>query len=181
MAAAILRIGCDRVRVGARCSMGEASGWLNRAMPPVPELTPEQHRRRRKLSRAWAFLVIGWAFGRTLVVWAAVGDYGLNPFWYLTIDLVCASVDAFTTPKTALALVDTRYSDAALWGTASIVAFLLPDLYIFLATDELPNSIIAIIVGVVVATLGFTVFGMVKKVHAGRVARAAECRATAAK
>lgn len=158
-------------------------GWLNRVMPQPPptELTPAQHRRRRNLSRAWAFIVIGWAFGRTLVVWAAVGDYGLNPWWYLTIDLLCASVDAFTTPRTALALVDTRYQDAVLWGSASLVAFLLPDIYIFFVTDELPNSIIAIIVGVVVFTLGFTVFGMVKKVRAGRAARAEESRVAAAK
>lgn len=122
-------------------------------------------------------LVIGWAFGRTLVVWAAVGDYGLNPLWYLLIDLSCACVDAVTTPRTALALIDMRYREAGAWGAASIVAFLLPDLYIFLVTDHLPNSIIAIIVGVVVFTLAFTVFGMVKKVRSGRAARAAESSA----
>lgn len=140
----------------------------------LPELTPDQHRRRRRLSRAWALLVIGWAFGRTLVVWAAVGDYGLNPFWYLAIDLVCACIDAVTTPRTALALIDMRYREAGVWGTASIVAFLVPDIYISVVTDELPSSIIAIIVGVVVFTLTFTVFGMIKKVRAGRAARAAE-------
>ena len=138
-------------------------------------LTAEQHQRRRNLSRAWAVIVIAWAFGRTLLVWAAVGDYGINPWWYLTIDLMCASVDAYTTPKTVLALIDAKHGDAALWGSASLVAFLVPDVYIFLATDELPKSIIVIVCVVIVATLTFTIIGVRRKVLAGRAERAAAC------
>jgi hypothetical protein len=138
------------------------------------ELTAAQHHRRRMLSRAWAFVVIGWAFGRTLVVWAAVGDYGINPWWYLAIDLSCASVDALTTPKTVLALIDGKHADAAIWGTASLVAFVVPDVYIFIATDKLPRSIIVVVVVVILATLTVTVIGVRRKVLAGRAARAAE-------
>lgn len=137
-------------------------------------LTAEQTQRRRMLSRAWALLVIGWAFGRTLVVWAAVGDYGINPWWYLTIDLLCATLDAFTTPKTVLALIDAKHKNAALWGIASLVAFVVPDIYIFLATDKLPKSIIVIVCAVIVATLTFTIIGVRRKVVAGRAAREIE-------
>ena len=133
------------------------------------------------LSRAWAIVVITWAFGRTLVVWAAVGDYGINPWWYLSIDLVCASVDAYTTPKTVLALVDAKHGDAALWGSASFVAFVLPDAYIFVATDKLPKSIIVIVCVVIVATLSFTIIGVRRKVRALAALRAAESVATVAK
>jgi hypothetical protein len=130
------------------------------------ELTAEQHRRRRLLSRAWAMIVLGWAFGRTLVVWAAVGDYGINPLWYLLIDLTCASIDAVTTPRTVLALVDSRYPTAALWGTASLAAFVVPDAYIFIATDHLPKSIVVGVLAVITVTLTFTIVGVVRKVRA---------------
>jgi len=145
------------------------------------DLTAEQHHRRRMLSRAWAIVVIAWAFGRTLVVWAAVGDYGINPWWYLLIDLSCASVDAFTTPKTVLALVDAKHADAALWGSASFVAFVMPDVYIFLATDKLPESIIIIVCVVIVATLTLTIVGVRRKVRALAALRATESVATAPK
>ena len=55
------------------------------AMAVGAGLTAAQHQRRRNLSRAWAIVVIAWAFGRTLVVWAAVGDYGINPWMYLPV------------------------------------------------------------------------------------------------
>ncbi len=129
------------------------------------ELTAEQHRRRRYLSRAWALVVVAWAFGRTLLVWAAVGDYGINPWWYLTIDLTCASIDAFTTPRTVLALVDSRYTKAAMWGAASLAAFVIPDVYIFIATDHLPNSIVFAVLAVIAVTLTFTIVGIVRKVR----------------
>ena len=130
------------------------------------ELTAEQHRRRRLFSRAWALVVLAWAFGRTLVVWAAVGDYGINPWWYLVIDLTSASIDAFTTPRTVLALVDARYGDAALWGLASLTAFVVPDAYIFMATEHLPRSIVFGVLAVIAITLTFTVVGIVRKVRA---------------
>ena len=46
--------------------------------------------RRKLLSRTWAGVVVGWSLIRTLIVWAAVGDYGLNPWIYLAIDLASA-------------------------------------------------------------------------------------------
>ena len=160
--------------------MGVARGdvtvvCLNLAMAVRAELTAAQHQRRRLLSRAWAIVVIAWAFGRTLLVWAAVGDYGINPWIYLVIDLACASVDAITTPRTVLALIDGRHSEAMGWGSASLVAFIIPDIYIFIGTDRLPKSIVTIVCIVIVATLTFTIIGVRRKVLAGRAARAAGC------
>ena len=39
------------------------------------------------IARSWAGIVIAWAVIRTFIVWAAVGDYGLNTWIYLAIDL----------------------------------------------------------------------------------------------
>ena len=141
-------------------------------MAQAGELSAEQHLRRRHLSRAWAVVVIVWAFGRALLVWAAVGDYGINPWWYLAIDLVCASIDAVTTPKTVLALIDNQYRRAAIWGSASVTAFVIPDLYIFVATDKLPRSIIVAVLVVIAVTLTFSIISVVRKVRSGRAAQA---------
>jgi hypothetical protein len=136
--------------------------------------------RRKVLARSWAAVVIGWAIIRTLIVWAAVGDYGLNPWIYLAIDVVSACVDAITTPRMVLSFVDDHFGQAAKWALISLVAFIVPDLYIFFGTRELPKRIIIVVLVIISITLTAGVVGVVRKVKAGRRAKAAAAIDTAA-
>ncbi len=129
--------------------------------------------KRKVIVRTWAGIVIGWAVIRTLVVWSVVGEYGLNPRIYLGIDLVAACIDAITTPRMVLCFIDDQYKHAAMWALISLVAFIIPDLYIFLGTRELPTRIIVIVCVIISITLSAGVFSVVRKVRAGRAAKAA--------
>jgi hypothetical protein len=129
--------------------------------------------RRRRLSNTWAGVVVTWSFIRTLLVWAAVGDYGLNPWIYLAIDLCSAIVDAITTPRMVLSFIDEHYRQAAGWGTIALVAFLVPDLYIFLGTRELPTKLIILICAVIGTTFLVAIIAVARKVHKGRAERRA--------
>lgn len=129
-------------------------------------------RRRRRLSNTWAGMVLAWSFVRTFLVWAAVGDYGLNPWAYLAIDLCCAAVDAITTPLMVLRFIDERYRHAAGWGLIALVAFIIPDVYIFLGTRHLPTTLIILICSVIGLTLFIAIVSVVRKVHKGRSERA---------
>ena len=133
----------------------------------------ETLRRRRRLSNTWAGVVVGWSFIRTLLVWAAVGDYGLNPWIYLVIDLCSAVVDALTTPRMVLNFIDERYRMAASWGLIALVAFIVPDLYIFLGTRTLPTRLIVLICVIIGSTLLIGVIGVTRKVRKGRLERKA--------
>ena len=153
------------------------AAWLNVGMgeggqQPVREHDTATLARRRMLSRTWAAVVVGWSLIRTLIVWAAVGDYGLNPWIYLGIDLASASVDAVTTPRMVLSFIDNHYRQALKWASISLVVFIIPDLYIFLGTRELPRRIIVVVLLIIGATLVVGVIGVVRKVQAGRAARA---------
>ncbi len=128
--------------------------------------------RRKALARSWAGLVIGWAVIRTLIVWAAVGDYGLNPWIYLSIDLMSACVDAFTTPRMVLSFVDDQYRAASKWAFISLVAFMIPDLYIFWGTRQLPTRIVVMVCVIISLTLTVGIVGVVRKVRSGRRAKA---------
>jgi hypothetical protein len=134
--------------------------------------------RRKVLVRTWAGLVIGWAVIRTLIVWAAVGDYGLNPWIYLAIDLASACVDAITTPRMVLAFVDDQFKSAAKWALISLVAFIVPDLYIFIGTRQLPTRIIVVVCVIISITLSVGVISVVRKIRAGRRAKEAAVRAS---
>jgi cbb3-type cytochrome oxidase subunit 3 len=114
--------------------------------------------RRRKWSLMWALLVLAWSLLRTLVVWAAVGDYGLNPWIYLVIDLASASVDAVTTPRMVLSFVDGHHRRAIEWALISLGAFVVPDIYIFAGTQRL------VIVGVITLTFVGGIWAVVRKV-----------------
>ena len=142
-------------------------------MRPVLIHSKETLRRRRRLSNTWAGVVVGWSFIRTLLVWAAVGDYGLNPWIYLAIDLASAVTDALTTPRMVLNFIDERYRAAAFWGLIALVAFIVPDLYIFLGTRTLPTKLILLICVIIGSTLLIGVIGVTRKVRKGRLERLA--------
>ena len=101
-------------------------------------------RRRRRLSLTWAAVVVIWSLVRAIIVWAAVGDYGLNPWIYLVIDLCSASVDAFTTPRMVLRFIDDHFRKAAGWALVSLGAFIVPDIYIFVGSRTLPKKLVVI-------------------------------------
>jgi hypothetical protein len=124
-------------------------------------------------------VVIAWSLIRTLVIWAALGDYGFNPWIYLSIDLVCSTIDAFTTPRMVLRFIDDRYRPAIKWGVVSLVAYVIPDVYIFEGTRTLPAKVIIVLCLVILTMLTLAVITVVRKVRIGRAARA-ELEAAAA-
>ena len=138
-----------------------------------PQHSKETLQRRRRLSNTWAGFVVGWSFIRTLLVWAAVGDYGLNPWIYLVIDLSCSVVDAFTTPRMVLDFIDARFRAAAGWGSIALVVFLIPDLYIFLGTRTLPTKLIVFICVIIGSTLLVGIVSVTRRVNKGRLERRA--------
>lgn len=158
-----------------------AAAWLNDAVKlHLHHHDPAVLAKRRKWSRMWALVVVGWSVLRTIIVWAAVGDYGLNPWIYLAIDLVSASTDAVTTPRMVLSFVDGNYRRAAEWAAISLGAFIVPDIYIFVGTRQLPGSIVLVIVGIIAVTFIAAVVAVMRKVKAATHEREAAAAAAAA-
>jgi hypothetical protein len=131
----------------------------------------ETLQRRKRLSRTWAGIVVVWSIIRTIIVWAAVGEYGLNPWIYLALDLGAAVVDAFTTPRMVLSFIDDHFKQALKWAVISLTVFIIPDLYIFLGTRELPKKVIVVLCLIIGATLVIGVIGVVRKIKKGRAER----------
>jgi hypothetical protein len=144
------------------------------------EHSAETLRKRQLFSRLWASIVILWSVIRTVIIWAALGGYGFNPWIYLSIDLVCASIDAYTTPKMVLFFIDERYKLAIKWGIVSLVAFVVPDVYIFVGTRTLPTRIIVVLCTIIGSMMTLAVISIVRKIRKGRAERAAILQATAA-
>lgn len=137
----------------------------------VIQHSAETLRKRQMLTRVWAVVVIAWSVVRTIVIWAALGSYGFNPWIYLTIDLICSTIDAITTPRMVLRFIDDRYRSALKWGGVSLVAYILPDVYIFEGTCTLPTKVIVILCLVIVIMTTLATITVVRKVRIGRAAR----------
>ena len=137
----------------------------------VIEHSAETLRKRQLLTRLWAAVVIAWSVIRTVVIWAALGNYGFNPWIYLTIDLICSTIDAVTTPRMVLRFIDDRYRSAMKWGVISLVAYVIPDIYIFEGTRTLPKKVIVILCLVIVTMFTLATVTVVRKVRVGRAAR----------
>ncbi|MCY7299785.1 MAG: hypothetical protein LH616_11305 [Ilumatobacteraceae bacterium] len=146
-------------------------------MPPVAHVhDAETLQRRKNLSRTWAGIVVVWSLIRTLIVWAAVGEYGLNPWIYLSLDLGAAIVDAVTTPRMVIAFIDDHFKQAFKWAVISVVAFIIPDVYIFLGTRTLPLRIIVALCLIIGLTLTVGIISVIRKIRKGRTEREA-CQA----
>jgi hypothetical protein len=65
------------------------------------------------------------------------------------------------------------------WGIVSLVAFLIPDIYIFAGTRTLPTRIIVILCAIIASMMALAVVTIVRKIRKGRAARAAVLAATA--
>ena len=140
-------------------------------MPTGLQHDAETLQRRKRLSRVWAGVVVVWSLVRTAIVWAAVGDYGLNPWIYFALDLGAAIVDAFTTPRMVLAFIDDHYRQAVKWALISLTVFIIPDVYIFFGSRHLPKHIIIILCVIIGLTLAIGVYGVVRRIRKGRAER----------
>ncbi len=139
-----------------------------------PQHSEATLRRRKLLSLTWLGLAVGWSLIRAVIAWAVLGDYGLNPWIYLGIDLASAVVDGMTTPRMVISFVDRQYRRALMWALCSLVAFVVPDLYLFLGTGHLPKRIIVIMVVIVTITFTVAVVSVLRKVATTRAERLAE-------
>jgi len=133
---------------------------------------PATLQRRKRLAYTWGGIVVAWSLVRTLIVWAAVGDYGLNPWIYLCLDLASAFTDAITTPRMVLSFIDDHFRQAVKWGVLSLGAFIVPDVYIFLGSRTLPLRVVIIIFAIIGATLTIGVIGVTRKIRKGRELKA---------
>ena len=128
-------------------------------------VTIEQHARRKRLSRVWFGAVIAYSVARAVVVWRALGDYGVNVWIYLAIDLACAIVDGINTAKLVISLADERYHDARKEGLITLVTFIVPDLYIVYSGNKLPKMVYFVLGAIVILAFVVGVIHIKKKVR----------------
>ncbi len=118
--------------------------------------------------RAWVIGNIAFSAARALIAWPTFGQYGLNPWVFLALDVVTAPPYGLSQALTVKILRDPERpaSDAVLWCAGVVFFFLLPYVYLFGATGDV-SPVAYVGVGVWMALFGvLTVVRIVREVRA---------------
>ena len=106
--------------------------------------------RRKFFSYAWLAAVMLWCAIRIGVVSVWLSQYGVNTSVFAVIEIVSSVIYGVASARTVLALVGKRRRNALLWGLASVVAYLVPDVYVFSAGQSLPLLSYVVIITLIV-------------------------------
>jgi hypothetical protein len=106
--------------------------------------------RKKLFSYAWLVAVMLWCAIRIGVVSVWLSQYGVNTSVFAVIEIVSSVIYGVASARTVLALVGKRRRNALLWGLASVVAYLVPDVYVFSAGQSLPLLSYVVIITLIV-------------------------------
>ena len=160
------------------------SGNYRDTVPPVTEcreVSAAQHRKRRRIELVWVVLTVLYGVGRAVVVGLTLSRYGVNPWIYGAIDATTSVPLGFGTARATTASIDRRWRSAREWTFIAAIAFIAPDVSIFImGGGRLPKVVFFIVGGVVLLTGSFAVHEARVRIRDGRRERLARCAQNAA-
>jgi len=154
----IVSIGGANARVSGnyRCCVSVPTPVSGPMEPPV--LSAARHRKRRRLELLWIVLTVLYGIGRAVVVGLTLSRYGVNPWVYGAIDAATSVPLGLGTARATTAAIDRRWHLARQWTLVAAVAFIAPDVSIFvMGGGRLPPLVFVIVCGVVLVTGSFAV------------------------
>lgn len=104
--------------------------------------------RRDRLALIWLAAVFAWSVIRCVAVAQWLSAYGVDPLWYLVVDLSSSLPYGLCSARVIGALYDGRRRAAAGWMVPTLVGFLAPDVYIVAAGQSLPWITYVVVFGV---------------------------------
>jgi len=130
--------------------------------------------RRRILEHAWIALTVLYGAGRAVVVGAALGRYGVNPWIYAAIDISTSFFLGLATARAVGAAIDRQALALRRWALLAVAMFFAPDLAIVvMGGHRLPPIVYVVLAGIVTITASASVRSAMRKIRVGSAARAA--------
>jgi hypothetical protein len=120
------------------------------------------------LARAWAVATVLWSCVRTLLAWVLLGDYGLDPWVYLCVDLGSSLVLGRSTPIMVVSFIDRERQRALRWSLVTGVAYVVPDVFLFTSTRRIPPVTLAVMITLMATSVTVTVVTLVRRVRSAR-------------
>lgn len=123
---------------------------------------------RKRVQTYWILLVLLWDIAKTIVIDKAFGKFGLNPYYYLAIVMICAVPYALSIARMIYAIYLNRWGQAFLYGIAAVALHFIPDIYVLINAAKAPRHLFdSFIVTAVILTI-FAVHGVIAQVRSRR-------------
>ena len=106
--------------------------------------------RRKLFSYVWLLAVMLWCAIRIGAVSVWLSQYGVNTSIFAVVEIVSSVIYGVASARTVLSLVDKHRRNALLWGTASAVSYLAPDVYVLSVGQSLPLMSYVVIITLIV-------------------------------
>lgn len=136
---------------------------------PHPTLTVgEMSGTRTTLERGWIGASVLYGAFRSVLVWAFLRDYGIDPRMFVAVEMSSSLVYGIASAKAVGAVIDGQFGRLRSWGPVALGAYLAPDLYVFSRAGQMPNGIRSTVIGVFVVTVAITTVGIVRQVRRSR-------------
>jgi hypothetical protein len=103
--------------------------------------------RRDQLTLLWLAAVLGWSVIRCFAVAQWLADYGVDPLWYLVVDVSSSIPYGWCSANVIGALYDGRRRAAVGWAVPTVLGFIAPDVYIFTVGQSLPWPTYVVVLG----------------------------------
>lgn len=82
------------------------------------------------LGKAWIASIFGYSILRALLVWPTLGEYGVNPWAFLAIDVGTAWPYAYGQVRVVKAARSQDWGSTQRWALITLLAFVAPYVYI---------------------------------------------------
>lgn len=109
---------------------------------------------KRWMSVAWVVSLVGYSVVRALAVAPLLGPYGINPWWFLGIDVGSAAPLAIGQVQAIKALRAGHAAGVQRWVLLVTVSFLSPYAYLVFGAGRPLPSVAYYVLGALVAILG---------------------------
>lgn len=133
----------------------------------APPTLAEELRSLGLVGQMWTISVVVFCVARAVVVWPVLQNHGVNPWWFLAIDVGTAPFYGIGQAMGVKLMRDVRrpMRDAFPWIAMLFVSFVAPYGYLLMSAGKLPGYVVA----GVLAWMG--VFGILAAVRMAREVR----------
>lgn len=133
----------------------------------LPKKLGEELRELGLFGQAWTLTVVVFCIVRAVAVWPVLADHGVNPWWFLLIDVGTAPTYGLGQAMGVKLMRDERrpMRDAMPWIAMLFVSFLAPYAYLLSSAGKLPGYVIWGIVAWMVVFGGLAAHRMAREVR----------------
>lgn len=133
----------------------------------VPHTIRGELRELGLVGQMWTITVVLFCVGRAVVVWPLLQEHGVNPWWFLALDVGTSPTYGIGQAMGVKLMRDDRrpMRDAVPWIAVLLVSFVAPYAYLLASAGKLPGYVIGGVVLWMVLFGGLAAVRMVREVR----------------